>query len=103
MADQNLSAKKSDAMSEGVRLARQILVTVADAAEWVQNLTSNGFQQGGANAIVQNDIVGENVHLTPALVQQLRTAANAMLASLNDGQKDNLRQAAKQMVRVSRE
>jgi hypothetical protein len=103
MASPNLATKKVDTVDAGVTLARDALGVINNANEWIQNLTSNGFQQNGANAIVQTDIPDPStiVHMTPALLQQLRTALTALAGALTAAQMDNLRQVARGVVRAS--
>lgn len=100
MAVQSFAKKKEDVLSTGVDLAKRMLMAVSDCKEWTDTLVSNAFQQGAANAIVQDDIGGDNVHLTPALVQQLRVACNSLAAGLTAAQLDNLRQVARGVVKT---
>ena len=99
---QELKHKKADVLTHGVTLAKEILAVVHNAAEWVDNLTSNAFQQGGTSAIVDADIptTEATTHLTPTLVQQLRVACNTISGALTAGQKDNLRQIARGLVKA---
>ena len=100
MANQSFTQKKSDVMSSGVELSKRMLQAVLDCQEWVSALQSNAFHQSGANAIVQDDITGDLTHLTPTLVQQLRTACNSLVAGLTSAQLDNLRQISRSVIKT---
>jgi hypothetical protein len=77
----SMVAKKSDAVSYLVQMAPKAEALSRDVIELLSYFTDNGFLTGGANAIVDADLVGENQHLTAAQVNAGVAAINSLKLS----------------------
>jgi hypothetical protein len=87
----DLSAKKSDFISRIVFLAGDLLTLGHRCDEASAQFFANQFNNGAANAISQDNIVGTNTHLTVEDVTNVITAAQAVSTALSSGARDNLR------------
>ena len=89
----NLSAKKSDYISGVGAFSTKLLALAVDADELAAFQADNGFQSGGANAIVDADAVGANAHLTAAQINAVMTVAGAFSSAMTAARRTTLRQA----------
>ena len=90
-APQDLSAVKTNTVSRLIGLAGDILALVKRCDEASASYFANGFDGSGASPITQNDIIGTNSHMTPTLVANIITAAQAISTAASSGTRDNLR------------
>lgn len=90
---QSFSAKKSDFAGAARQIAARILDLARDCDEFASFYFSNTFNSGAAQAIVQDDLVGGNLHLTPAVIGDVVTAAQAVSTAITSGHRDNMRKA----------
>jgi hypothetical protein len=90
---QDLSGPKSNFASRITTLAADILTLAQRCDEAAAVYFAGGFNSGGANPIVQDDIVGENSHLAVSTITGVITAAQAITTATPQGTRDNLRKA----------
>ena len=92
----NLASKKSNYLSILVDYAAKASSLARDIQELNNYFIDNGFATAGANAIVDADCVGENAHLTAALVNAAMTAI--VNVNLTPAQRTTMRQVTKDTI-----
>lgn len=93
MADQ--TNRKSNFISKVGDLSAQLLALTRDCEELAAYQTDSGFQIGGANAIVDADCVGDNAHMTAALIGSVVTVFGQLGTAMTAPRRASLRNASK--------
>lgn len=88
----DLSAKKSNFISSAVDFSEALLALTRSGEELAAYQAANGFQSGGANAVVDADCVGNNAHLTAATVNAVVTIAGQLGTSVTTAMRNTMRQ-----------
>jgi hypothetical protein len=92
---QDLSAVKSDVATRLSQMAERLLDTLEDAVRLESFWDDRDFAIAKANEIKQEDLVGENAHLTPADLANVVSAIGTLKGSLTGPIRKNLRRASR--------
>jgi hypothetical protein len=87
----DLTAKKSDYLSKVVQLSEALLEITRDCDEMKLFREDNEFQIGAPNAIVDQDCLGANAHLTAANVDAAVQVAAAIVNTMTLPRRASLR------------
>lgn len=90
----SLVEKKTDYISSALTFAEQLLALTRTAEELALYQSANGFQAGGANALVDADAVGTNGHVTAATVNAVVTIAGQLGTAVTTAMRNTMRQAS---------
>lgn len=91
---QDLTSKKSDYCSAVAAFAEALLDLTRRGEELSLYQSANGFQSGGAAAIVDADCVGGNSHLTAASVNAVVTVAGQLGGAVTTAMRITMRQTS---------
>lgn len=94
MADQ--TSRKLDYLSAVVSFGEDLLALTRRGEELALYQSASGFQAGGANAIVDADCVGGNMHLTAASTNAVVTIAGQLGGAVSAGMRNSLRLVSRQ-------
>jgi hypothetical protein len=95
---QDLSAVKSDFATQAGAYAERLLDLVRDGEELEAFWFDRAFGVGSANEIQQGHLVGENAHLTPAILADVVNAIGTLKTALTSGIRGNLRRASRSVL-----
>ena len=92
-AVQDLERKTSDYLSQVVLLSEGMSRVLKQAEELTAYRKSNGFEAGQPNEVTQDDCIGDNAHLTPAVVDAVVQVGAALTGVMTLPRWDSLRKA----------
>jgi len=88
---QDLTSKKNDYAVHLQQIARDLLLLSQKWGELHLYYQNNGFSQGGANQFVDEDLTGQNGHLTPAIIEDVDFLIAGLDNALTAGARSSLR------------
>lgn len=88
-----LAQVKAKAATKDRDLCDRFLAIILETEEFVKFVNDNGFQTGGANAIVGSDLDSAEPHLTAAIFNATLAAMTAAANALDATHRSNLRKA----------
>lgn len=89
----SLERKKTVYVSAAVSFAERLLALTREAEELAAYQAANAFQAGAANALVDDDMQGENTHLDAATVNAVVTIAGQLGAAVTVAMRNTMRKA----------
>lgn len=91
----DLSAKKSDYSSAAISFAERLLDLTREGEELAAYQSANGFQSGGAAALVDNDMTGTNAYITAADINSVVTIAGQLGTSVTTAMRNTMRKVSR--------